>query len=102
MIDVQHKVEAGNKEFEIVYKAMAYQIAKDIGAYATVLCGDVDAIIITGGVAYDKMFVGWIKEHVSFIAPVKVFPGEEELRPLADSVLRVLNGTETPKIYQNI
>jgi len=78
---------------------MAYQISKEIGAASTVLKGDVDAIILTGGIAYDTEFVSWIKERVAFIAPVKVYPGENEMKALVQGVLRVLKGEEQLKSY---
>jgi len=78
---------------------MAYQIAKEIGADATVLKGDVDEIILTGGVVNSKRLVELIKERVSFIAPVVLFPGEKELEALALGALRVLRGEEEVKIY---
>lgn len=84
-----------------VYKAMAYQIAKEIGAMSTVLKGKVDAIGITGGIAYDLNFVQLIKKSVSFIAPIYVFPGEEEMEALALGALRVLRKESTAKHYQS-
>ena len=98
--DVKKMMDEGNKEAELVYKAMAYQVAKEIGMCATVLKGEVDAIILTGGLAYGKEFVEWIKERVSFIAPVVVYPGEDEMLALAEGGLRVLRGEEPAKEYK--
>ena len=78
---------------------MAYQVSKDIGAMSTVLKGKVDAIVITGGIAYDDEFISLIKERVSFIAEVLVFPGEDEMLALAEGAYRVLKGIEKPKEY---
>ena len=89
----------GNKQAELIYKAMAYQIGKEIGMNAAVLKGKVDAIILTGGLAYGKTFTDWIEEMVSFIAPVVIYPGEDEMLALAEGGLRVLNGEENAKIY---
>ena len=97
--EVVEKIESGDKYAELIYYAMAYQVAKDIGAQATVLKGKVDAIILTGGIAYDKMFTGWISEMVEFIAKVVIYPGEDELTALAEGGLRILRGQEHPKIY---
>jgi len=97
--EVQRRIKAGDKYAKLIYETMAYQIAKEIGAAAAVLKGDVDAIILTGGVAHDDEFVSWIKERVGFIATVKVIPGENEMEALVQGVLRVLNGEEQPKIY---
>ncbi|MGY3748722.1 butyrate kinase [Vagococcus acidifermentans] len=99
--DVTRMIEEGNKEAETVYHAMAYQISKEIGAMASVLKGQVDGILLTGGLAYDKRLMGWIEEYVSFIAPVQIFPGEKEMEALALGVLRVLNGKETIQVYPN-
>ena len=66
---------------------------------ATVLKGDVDGIAITGGIAHSQMLLGWIRERVSWIAPVLVYPGEDEMLALAQGALRVLNGTEPARVY---
>lgn len=98
---VQERVAAGDKEAELIYRAMAYQIAKEVGCCAAVLKGDVDAIILTGGLAHDDTYlVPWIEERVSFIAPVKVYPGEFEMLALAQGGLRVLTGQEQAKEYK--
>ena len=96
---VEKMVHTGNKEAEIIYKAMAYQIAKEIGMCAAVLKGKVDVIILTGGLAYGKEYIQWIKERIEFISKVVVYPGEDEMLALAEGVLRVLTGEEKPKIY---
>lgn len=97
--EVEDRISLGDEEARLVYQAMAYQVAKDIGAAGTVLKGTVDAIVITGGLAHSDMLVNWIKERVGFIAPVKVYPGEDELRALAEGGLRVLSGIEEAKLY---
>lgn len=78
---------------------MAYQIGKETGAMAVVLKGNVDAVVISGGIAYDKKFIGWLKEMIEFIAPVIVYPGEMEMEALALGALRVLTEKEEPKVY---
>lgn len=93
-------VEDGNKDAEIILDAMAYQISKEIGAMATVLKGKVDAIVLTGGVAYAKYITERITERVGFIAEVIVKPGEDEMIALNEGVIRVENG-EAVKIYEN-
>ncbi len=92
-------IEDGDKNARLVYEAMAYQVAKEIGSMSTVLEGQVDGIILTGGIAYDAMFTAWIKERVDFIADVTVYPGEDELIALAEGGLRVLRGEEQAKEY---
>lgn len=96
---VEKLIEHGNEKAKLVYEAMAYQIAKEIGAASAVLAGKVDAIILTGGIAYSKMFVSLIIERVKWIADVTVFPGENELQALAEGALRVLKQEEKAKQY---
>ncbi|GFR35922.1 butyrate kinase [Thermobrachium celere] len=98
--EVKKMMDEGNKQAELIYKAMAYQVAKEIGSCAAVLKGEVDAIILTGGLAYGEEYVSWIKERISFIAPVVVYPGEDEMLALAEGGLRVLKGEETAKEYK--
>lgn len=98
--EVVKMIENGDEKAELVYKAMAYQVSKDIGSCATVLKGKVDAIVITGGIAYDEMFVGWIKESVGFIGEILVYPGEDEMIALAEGGLRVLRKEEKAQEYK--
>ncbi|SHH49179.1 butyrate kinase [Caloranaerobacter azorensis DSM 13643] len=97
--EVVKMIENGDKKAELVYKAMAYQVAKEIGSLAAVLEGKVDGIILTGGIAYDKRFTKWIIDRVSFISKVFVYPGEDEMIALAEGGLRVLRGEEEAKVY---
>ena len=98
--EVAKSAENGDKEAKLIYDAFIYQIAKEIGKNAVVLNGKVDAIILTGGIAYNKTVTDKISEKVSFIAPIVVYPGEDELLALAQGALRVLNGEEEAKIYK--
>ncbi|MCR5808592.1 MAG: butyrate kinase [Clostridiales bacterium] len=98
-IEVEKMVDAGDEHAKLIYEAMGYNIAKCIGMMATVLSGKVDAVIITGGMAYSRMLSQYIKERVEFIAPVSIYPGEGELSALAAGAMRVLNGEEEPKEY---
>lgn len=98
---VQKMVAQGDAQARLVYRALAYQVGKEIGSCSAVLRGDVDAIVLTGGLAYDRqLLVPWIEEMVRFIAPLKVYPGEEEMLALALGGLRVLSGKEQPRHYQ--
>ncbi|MCS7229160.1 MAG: butyrate kinase [Candidatus Kryptonium sp.] len=97
--EVERRINSGDEYAKEVYEAMAYQISKEIGAMATVLKGKIDAIVLTGGLANSKMLVDWITERVSFIAPVLVFPSEDEMRALALGALRVLKGEEKVREY---
>lgn len=90
--DVEERAQAGDQDASRVIEAMAYQVAKEIGSLSAVLAGKVDSIIITGGVAYSKMIVQWIKERVEFIAPVLVFPGEDEMEAMAAGAYNALTG----------
>ncbi len=96
---VEEEVKSGNKKFRLIYEGIAYQVAKEIGACATVLFGKVDAICLTGGLMRSEMMAEWIKKRVEWIAPVMVFPGEEEMKALALGALRVLRGEERAKEY---
>lgn len=98
--DVIEKTVAGDKKAKLYFEAMAYQVAKEIGQCAAVLSGKVDAVILTGGIAYGKPMVKYIKEKVEFIANVVVYPGEDELLALAQGGLRILNGEEKAKEYK--
>ena len=95
------KAQAGDKECETFIKGYCISFAKYIGAVATVVCGKVDAIILTGGIAYSDMIANDIKERVSFIAPVEVYPGENELESLAENGYGILSGEFEIKEYIN-
>lgn len=98
--EVQRRIKTGDEYAKLIYQAMAYQISKEICAGAAVLKGEVDGIILTGGIAYDGEFIDWIKERVGFLAPVMVYPGEYEMIALAQGVLRVFRGEEEVRTYE--
>lgn len=98
--EVEVRIEQGDELAQLIYRAMAYQIAKEAGAMAAVLRGNVQAVIITGGLANSALLTNWIKERVRFIAPVLLYPGEDEVWALAEGVLRVLRGEEQARDYQ--
>ncbi|MBC8060035.1 MAG: butyrate kinase [Clostridiaceae bacterium] len=98
--EVVKLISEGDKKAEILLDAMIYQIAKEIGKCATVLFGKVDAIILTGGIAYNNEIVQAIKERVAFISEVIVYPGEDELLALAQGALRCMKGEEELKEYK--
>jgi butyrate kinase len=97
--DVIKMIESGDENAKVVFQAMAYQVAKEIGMCAAVLKGDIDAIILTGGLAYGEVLIGWIKEHVEFLGKIIVYPGEDEMSALALGGLRVLKGEEEAQTY---
>ncbi|SHH43300.1 butyrate kinase [Clostridium grantii] len=96
---VQGMVDTGDEKAKLILEAFIYQVSKEIGSASTVLKGNVDAIILTGGIAYSKNITSKIVESVGFIAPVTIYPGEDELLALAQGALRVLNGSEKAKEY---
>lgn len=98
--EVGEMIASGNKEAKLIHEALGYQVGKEIGMCATVLKGDVDAVILTGGLAYDDDLVKYIKNMVSFIAPVIIYPGEDEMQALNEGALRILRGEEDAKIYE--
>ena len=97
--EVQKMINNGDEFAALVLDSMAYQVSKEIGAMAAVLEGLVDAIILTGGLAHSIRFTGAVKQRVDKLAPVYVFPGEDEMLALASGVLRVLRGKERPAQY---
>jgi len=99
MPQVIERMQDGDKIAKEVFEAMCYQIAKEIGAMATVLKGQVEAIIVTGGVAFNEEVIDEIGKRVNFIAKIISYPGEFEMEALAYSALRVLKGEEVAKIY---
>lgn len=93
------RVVSGDERFTAAYRALVYQLAKDIGAMAAVLHFEVDAIVYTGGMAYEQFFCDDITAYVGRLAPVLRFPGEEEMRALAEGALRVLHGEAQAERY---
>ncbi|MDO4572408.1 MAG: butyrate kinase [Clostridia bacterium] len=96
---VEQRIEQGDAEAALAYDAMALGVAESIGRLAVVVDGEVDQIVLTGGIAYSPMFTGKIERRVRFIAPVTVLPGENEMQALADGACRVLDGEETAAVY---
>lgn len=97
--EVELMAQDGNDDARKIQDAMAYQIGKEIGSLSAVLKGNVDAIILTGGVSHNTMIVEYIKTMVSFIAPVVIYPGEDEMHALAWNGLLVLKGEIESKEY---
>lgn len=98
--EIERMIENGDEKAELVYKAMAYQTAKAIGELATVVCGKVDCITLTGGLAHSVLFTGWIRRRTEFIAPVHIIPGENEMESLAHGALRILQGKEQAREFK--
>lgn len=98
--EAERRIEQGDPLARLVYEAMAYQIAKEIGAMAAVLDGHVDALVLTGPMAASELLVDWIRSRAGWIAPLRVYPGSFELAALAAGALRVLNGEEPAREYE--
>lgn len=97
--EVEEMIERNDEKAKLVLEAMAYQVSKGIGDLSTVVEGKVDAIVLTGGIAYSKRITALIKKRVEFIAPVEIMPGENEMESLAMGILRVLKGEEEASEY---
>jgi len=98
-LEIKRRIEAGDKEAEFYMQAMAYQVAKQIGAMVYITGGKVDGILLTGGLAYNSWFVDQIKAYMGPTYPVTLYPGEDEMRALAEGTLRVLNKQEKLQVY---
>ena len=98
-VEIEKRIEKGDENAQLIYDAMCYQVAKEIGGLSTVLKGDVEGILLTGGLAYSKMIVDYITERVKHIAPVKSYPGEGEMEALALNGYLVLTDEIEVKDY---
>lgn len=97
--EVEQMILNGDRHAALIYSAFAYNIAKDIASLAPVVNGKIDGIILTGGIAHSNMLTSMIRDRVSFLAPVTVFPGAIEMEALAAGVVRVLDGVEAAHRY---
>jgi len=95
--EVERRIDAGDERAAAVYEAMVYQVAKEAGAMAAVLEGRIDALLLTGGMAHSPRLVAQLRTYIEWIAPISVYPGEDELLALAEGVFRVLDGEERPR-----
>ena len=101
-LELERRIGEGDQWAELVFDAMAYQLAKNIGSYACVLRGKVDAVVMTGGVSNSKRFVDKVKEYAGWVAPFIVYGGDFEMEALASGAIRYLTGAEAPKEYTGI
>ena len=97
--EIIHRIEEGDKKAELLIDAMIYQTAKSIAAQSAVLYGKIDAILLTGGIAYSDYITSRLRERIQFLAPVYIYPGEDEMRALALNALAVLRGEREVKDY---
>lgn len=99
--EIEHRIDAGDELARSVYDAMIYQIGKETGAMAAVLEGNIDALLLTGGMAYSERFIRALRTYIDWIAPVTIYPGEDELLALAEGAFRVLDGEEQPRLFHS-
>jgi butyrate kinase len=99
LVEVERRIDAGDCQAALVFDAMIHQIAKEAGAMAAVLKGKVDALLLTGGMAYSERAVKLLRDSLEWIAPIRIYPGEDELQALAEGVFRVLDGEEQAKKF---
>jgi butyrate kinase len=99
LIEVERRIDAGDRHAAAVFDAMIYQIGKEAGAMAAVLKGKADAVLLTGGMAYSEKAVSQLRGSIEWIAPIRLYPGEDELQALAEGVFRVLSGEEQAKRF---
>lgn len=98
-IEVNKRIQEGDAKAKMILDAMCYQVAKEIGACATVLKGQVHAIYMSGGLVYNEYIVEQIRDRVGFIAPIHLYPGEKEMEALSMGAVRVLSGLEEALEY---
>ena len=102
MREVSARMKGGDPFDKLVYDALIYQIGKAIGACGAVLHGEVDSVVLTGGISYDSYVTEGLKQMVGYLAPVQIFPGENEMEALAAGALRILRGEEKLKVYSGV
>jgi butyrate kinase len=99
-IEIDKRIKQGDKEAEFYFRAMAYNVVKEIGSLYFAAKGKVDGIIITGGLAHNHLFIDYLKEHIAPIRQLSVYPGEDEMRALAEGALSVLSQEEKLLAYE--
>ena len=100
--EIEKRIKNGDHKANFIYEAMALNVAKNIAKEAPVTCGKIEAIILTGGIAWSEMFTGMVKKYVGFLAPIVIYPGENEMESLAYGGLRVLRGEESAKNFVKV
>ena len=100
MRDILQRIKDGDEHAQLLVDAMLYHTAKQIASEAAVLCGQIDAILLTGGMAHADYIVSELRRRIGFLAPVYTFPGEDEMEALALNALEVLRGKRQAKIYK--
>ncbi|MDE6565343.1 MAG: butyrate kinase [Muribaculaceae bacterium] len=99
--EVLERIDGGDLHAMLILRAMVYTVSKEIGAMSIALKGDVDAILLTGGIAHSQRITDFIAEYVDFIAPIYVYPGEDELMTLVENALAAVSGEREVKVYHS-
>lgn len=99
MVGIEEMIKNGDAKAKLIMEAFIYQVSKEIAMYGASLCGRVDSIILTGGIAYSKLVTSGVKERVSYLGPVEVIGGEMEMEALALGAVRVFERKEETKVY---
>ena len=100
MREILQRIKSGDEQAQLIVDAMLYHTAKQIASEAAVLCGQIDAILLTGGMAHSDYIVSELRRRIGFLAPVYTFPGEDEMQALADNALAVLKGEREAKVFK--
>jgi len=100
VVEIEERIAEGDKHAELILNAMIYHIAKNIAGLGAVLCGKIDAILLTGGMARSEYIISRLRKRIEFLAPVYCFPGEDELEALAQNAYAVLQGKREIKVYE--
>ena len=98
--EIEQRIQQGDQHAELILNAMIYHTAKNIAAEAAVLCGKIDAILLTGGMAHSEYIINQLRRRIDFLAPTYCYPGENEMQALAMNALSVLQGQQDARIYQ--
>jgi len=98
--EIEKMIENGDEKAKLLYEAMALNVAKCLARLAVVVNGKIDCIVLTGGIAYSKLFTSMIKKRVEFLAPVEIIPGENEMQTLYEGAMRVLSGEEQAHVFE--
>lgn len=99
-LEIEERIKKGDEYALKIIKALVYQVSKEIGGISTVLYGKVDGIVLTGGLANWSRFVEMLRERISHLGEILLYPGENEMESLAFGVMRYIEGSEKIKIYE--
>lgn len=98
--EIEKRIAQGDEQAKLVYEAMALNVAKNLAKLAVVVDGRIDCLVLTGGIAYSKLFTEMVAKRVAFLGPLEIVPGENEMQALYEGALRVIRGEEMAKVYE--